>query len=277
MVINSVCLCLTFRCDLQCRHCFASAGPDRTEEMTVEQISLAIDNSFENCYRMWFSGGEPTVALEKLLYGLEYSKKKKEIFGFPKKICVQTNGNFAKTKRDAVKHLAQFYRHGANEIDITSNDTFHFEQMDKNIPVMLANIANKMGVFENVMIGGSEYKVVKRFGRAKNISLDELEDFDMKYTRQCVLTETDLVIHPSGDVVPCIYGFENVIGNIYEKKLIEIVENYTKSGVYCLFESRKIYDFFQTTFAKMGEGNPDICELCNDYISLYRNERCDHC
>ncbi len=49
-----------------------------------------------------------------------------------------------------------------------------------------------MGIFENVMIGGSDYKVVKRFGRAKDIPFNELKGFDLKYTRKCVLTESDL-------------------------------------------------------------------------------------
>ena len=35
--------------------------------------------------------------------------------------------------------------------------------LDKDIPERLARIANEMGIFENVSIGGSDYKVVKRF------------------------------------------------------------------------------------------------------------------
>lgn len=277
IVINSVCLCLTFKCDLKCRHCFVSAGPDRTEEMTMEQIVLAIDNSYENCDRIWFSGGEPTVALEKLLYGLKYAKNKKDMFGFPQKICVQTNGNFAKTQQVAIKYLAQFYRHGANEIDITSNDIFHFEQMNNDIPTALAKMANSMGVFENVMIGGSDYKVVKRFGRAKNIPLDELKEFDLKHTRKCVLTESDYVIHPNGDVLPCIYGFENILGNIYEKKLKDIIKEFTSSEIYSWLKDEGIYATFQEAINENVNSNYDICDICNSYVSLCRRGRKKHC
>lgn len=114
-MIDSVCLCLTFKCDLACRHCFVSAGPNRTEEMTIDQITTAIDNSYQDVNRMWFSGGEPTVVMDKLLFGLQYAKEKKRQYGTPNKICVQTNGNFAKSKQEAIKYLALFYRNGANE------------------------------------------------------------------------------------------------------------------------------------------------------------------
>ena len=126
MIINSVCICLTFKCNLMCRHCFVSAGPNRIEEMTYEQIARSIDNSIKDVNRIWFSGGEPTVVLDKLLFGLKYVREKKERFGFPNKICVQTNGYFAQNEQEAIKYLSLFYKNGANEIDITSNDVFHF-------------------------------------------------------------------------------------------------------------------------------------------------------
>lgn len=92
-MINSVCLCLTFKCDLACRHCFVAAGPNRTEEMTVEQIATAIDNCYQDINRMWFSGGEPTVVMDKLLFGLQYAKDKKQKFGTPNKISKLAEGS----------------------------------------------------------------------------------------------------------------------------------------------------------------------------------------
>lgn len=107
--------------------------------------------------------------------GFDITSVKKELHNYLFSLPVQTNGNFAKTKEDAIKYLALFHKNGANEFDISSNDVFHFEQMDQNIPKRLAKLANNMGIFENVSIGGSDHKVVKRFGRAKNIPLEELK------------------------------------------------------------------------------------------------------
>lgn len=266
-MINSVCLSLTYKCDLACRHCFVSAGPNRTEEMTNDQIATAIDNSYKNVNRMWFSGGEPTVVMDKLLFGLQYAKDKKRRYGFPDKICVQTNGNFAKTERDAIKYLALFYRNGANEIDITSNDIFHFEQMDRNIPERLAKIAHNMGIFENVSIGGSDYKVVKRFGRAKNIPLEELKGFDLKYTHKCVFTDTDYVIEPNGDVLPCIYGFNNVYGNIYKNTLLEIIGDKKNIEISLLLREDGI---LRINDISNQDNLKDICDSCNCYFETYR-------
>lgn len=269
-MINSVCLCLTMKCDLQCRHCFVNAGPHRTEEMTYEQIVTAIDNSFSNVYRMWFSGGEPTVVMEKLLYGLRYAKKKKQETGFPKNICVQTNGNFAKTTEVAVKYLVEFYKNGANEIDITSNDMFHFEQMDPEIPMKLANIANKLGLFDKVTIGGSDYKVVKRFGRAKNIAVEELKDFDLKYTHKCVYTNSDYVIHPNGNVLPCIYGFDNVYGNIYRNSLKDILSDEVNLKISSLLKDDGVFKILTKNIKN--DTYSDICESCNSYFKCYRKQ-----
>lgn len=269
-MINSVCLCITFKCDLACRHCFVSAGPNRTDEMTTIQIATAIDNSFQNVNRMWFSGGEPTVVMEKLLFGLRYAKEKKRLYGFPNRICVQTNGNFAKTKEDAVKYLALFYRNGANEIDITSNDVFHFEQMNPSIPKNLAEIANDMGIFENVSIGGSDYKVVKRFGRAKNIPLDELQNFDLKYTHKCVYTGDDYVIHPNGNILPCIYGFNNIYGNIYRSTLLEVLEEKKNVEVTSLLQDGGIHQIIN--HSNRSDNFNDICDECNRYFNKYRRE-----
>lgn len=266
-MINSVCLCLTFKCDLACRHCFVAAGPNRTEEMTVEQIATAIDNCNQDINRMWFSGGEPTVVMDKLLFGLQYAKDKKQKFGTPNKICVQTNGNFAKSKQEAIKYLALFYRNGANEIDITSNDVFHYEQMNQHIPESLAKIANDMGVFENVSIGGSDYKVVKRFGRAKNISLEELKNFDLRYMHKCVFTDTDYVIHPNGNILPCIYGFQNVYGNIYKSTLHEVLCEKQNIEISSMLRENGVQQIVRSSNSNNFE---DICDSCNCFFESYR-------
>ena len=267
-MINSICLLLTLKCDLSCRHCFVSASPNRTEEMSYNQITTAIDNSYENVNRIWFSGGEPTVVMDKLLFSLQYAKEKKRKYGFLDKICVQTNGNFAKSKQTAIKYLIQFYKSGANEIDITSNDIFHFEQMEKDIPQQLAKIANAMGVFESVSIGGSDYKAVKRFGRAKNLPLEELKGFDLKYSKKCVFTGSDYVIYPNGDVLPCIYGYGNIFGNIYKNTLLDIISMEQNTKIISLLQEGNIHKILGNKL--FSNYLSDICDSCNLYFSNYR-------
>jgi sulfatase maturation enzyme AslB (radical SAM superfamily) len=240
--------------------------------MTKDQISIAIDNTFENVDRIWFSGGEPTIIIDKLLFGLRYAKAKKNNFGFPNKICIQTNGNFAKTTQEALKYLSLFYNYGANELDITSNDYFHFEQMDQNIPSTLANLANNMGIFERIIISGSDYKAVKKLGRAKNISMDELNKFDTRHSQKCVLTESDYVIYPSGEVIPCIYGFKNTLGNIYDKPLSEIISDPLNKEILDLLHNIGINKIINEKTQSNIVDSIDICDICNEFVSKYRKK-----
>lgn len=274
-MINSVCLCITFQCDLCCRHCFVEAGPHRQERMTTEQIAIAIDNSYPELNRMWFSGGEPTIDMDSLLFGLRYAKEKQLKYGYPRNICVQTNGNFADNEQKAFKFLLDFYRNGANEIDITSNDSFHKEQMDMNRPHMIARIANKMGVFSSVSIGGSEYKVVKKFGRAKHISNKELSKFKMNYISKCVLTESDLVVHPNGNVLPCIYGFDNILGNIYYNNIETLLKDDSNISIMSSLRNGDIRDEILAT--QLAYEDLDICDICNKIMHKIKTKECQPC
>ena len=118
-------------------------------------------------------------------------------------------------------------------------------------------------------IGGSDYKVVKRFGRAKNIPLEELKGFDLKYTRKCVFTGTDYVIHPNGDVLPCIYGFNNVYGNIYKNTLLEIIGDKKNIEISSLLREDSI---LRINDISNQHNLKDICDSCNCYFEAYRQE-----
>ena len=269
-MINSVCLCVTFKCDLECRHCFVSAGPNRTDEMTYPQLRLAIDNSYNNVHRMYFSGGEPTYDFDKLVFGLCYAKNKREIYGFPQNICVQTNGNFAKTKNEALDKLKALYENGVNEIDISSADMYHSEQMERRTFRMIAKTAREMDVFDKITIGGSGNKIVKRFGRAKDLPADDILLFNKEIKRQCVYTGTDFVVYTNGDVLSCIYGFKHIIGNLYENSLDEILTN--ESTVNLLRFQHGIKDNEQTGrhkdfFDRLHSEDEEICKLCNEFTA----------
>ncbi len=264
-MIDSVCICLTFKCNLACRHCFVEAGPNRVEEMSSDEIYTAIDNSFDKVNRMYFSGGEPTIVMDKLLDAVRYVSGKRKIYGYPREICIQTNGCFAKTPHEIVETLKRFAEAGATDIDITSNDSFHFEQMDSNLPQLVAKCAAGMGVFNSVMLGGSEYKVVKRLGRAKEIAEDELKDFDLSYIHKCVLTKSDYVIHPDGSVLPCIYGFSNCLGNIFSEKLDQMLVNEPNASILNKMRS----NLMQFLDCEIGE-QEDICNKCNERVRQAR-------
>ena len=52
---------LTARCNLQCRHCYASSGPDREDALPLELVLTAIDALYDRADYFVFSGGEPLM------------------------------------------------------------------------------------------------------------------------------------------------------------------------------------------------------------------------
>lgn len=72
--LNNCYIHVTFRCQLSCKHCYANAGLDKTECMTVEQITGLLHEARNSQFRqVVFTGGEPLMIdnrdlfLEKLI------------------------------------------------------------------------------------------------------------------------------------------------------------------------------------------------------------------
>ncbi|MFY9177462.1 MAG: radical SAM protein [Caldicoprobacterales bacterium] len=260
-MVNSVCLCLTFKCDLECRHCFLSASPYRNEEMSKLQMLTAIENSYKSVKRMYFSGGEPTLNFEKLLAGLRFAKLKKEAHGYPQNICVQTNGNFASSEKEAREKLMAMAECGANEIDFTSYDNFHFEQMEKSLLIMTVKIAKYENIFDRVTIGGTSSKSMKMLGRASQISRDELELSGYILANECVYTGSDYIFNPDGTVLPCCYGYSHSMGNIFEETLENILMSEKAIRTRCFL--REVREGRLKKYSSDSNQYEEICNICN--------------
>ena len=141
--------------------------------------------------------------------------------------------------------------------------------MDPNIPERLAKLANDMGIFENVLISGSDYKVAKRFGRAKNIPLEELKGFDLKCIRKCVFLYADYLVHPNGNVLPCIYSFQNIYGYIYKSTLLEMIGEKRNVEISSLIREGGIHRINNIHSLDNLIG---ICDFCNCYFETYRRK-----
>jgi radical SAM protein with 4Fe4S-binding SPASM domain len=110
---------LTYRCNLECRHCYVgrpavNVGP---EELETDQVFHILDQLAEaGCLNIGFTGGEPFLRKD-IFEIIEYARKK----GF--NVVVLTNGTLITPKgADRLKEL------GPNKIDISfhtpNRDTF---------------------------------------------------------------------------------------------------------------------------------------------------------
>jgi MoaA/NifB/PqqE/SkfB family radical SAM enzyme len=129
--LGNVGLILTYKCQVSCRHCILEAGPNRTEEMTlndalewIEQIS-----KYRNGWIKVVSltGGEPFYDVEKLKCIANFASNKNLL------VSVVTNAFWAKTLENARLTLKE-----VSTIDMLaiSTDVYHQECIPLN------NIAN---------------------------------------------------------------------------------------------------------------------------------------
>lgn len=78
---------ITQKCNLKCRHCFVSASPEISQELSYDDV-ISIINKLTSidCTSITFTGGEP-LCHEKFLQILEYTRK-----NYKGTISLMTNG-----------------------------------------------------------------------------------------------------------------------------------------------------------------------------------------
>ncbi|MCD6401238.1 MAG: radical SAM protein [Anaerolineales bacterium] len=80
----SLTLLMTNQCQLRCKYCYAAAGENPREEISLEAGYAAIDYTYENLKRLNYprfhislhGGGEPTMAWKKMKAFVAYAKEK---------------------------------------------------------------------------------------------------------------------------------------------------------------------------------------------------------
>ena len=124
-----------------------------------------VKNSARYCNRVWISGGEATL-FEKMVDRIVKKCREASIqYGYPKEICLQTNANWGKDDDVLRKKLGHFQEIGITDLDISSNDIYHFEQIGNCVtPRKVAEIALKEYHFNSVTLAGSPTKGLKLLG-----------------------------------------------------------------------------------------------------------------
>lgn len=101
MAITGIHLLQTYRCNLECDHCFVHSGPEAKGVMKMRDIRqvLAEAKRAEGVEWIYFEGGEPFLYYQTMLWGLREAKKS----GF--KTGIITNSYWATSVEDAEEWL----------------------------------------------------------------------------------------------------------------------------------------------------------------------------
>lgn len=128
---------LSYRCTLECDHCFIFSSPSAKGTFTLNNVKEVLTDAGRIGTIEWiyFEGGEPFLFYPLMLKGIKIATES----GF--KVGVVTNAYFATTKEDAALWLKPLLDLKISALDI-SDDLFHNEEI-KDSPAKRAYSAAK--------------------------------------------------------------------------------------------------------------------------------------
>jgi len=139
-MLTGIHILLTYKCTLECEHCFLYSSPRAQGTMTIQQIRSVLSESqkIKSIKWIYFEGGEPLLFYPSLLEGIRLARS----MGF--QVGVVTNAYGAVSEEDAEIWLKPFLREGIAHLSI-SDDSFHFG--DENSPAKRGlAAAKKLGI-----------------------------------------------------------------------------------------------------------------------------------
>jgi MoaA/NifB/PqqE/SkfB family radical SAM enzyme len=230
MYINELVIEITRRCNLACQHCLR--GDPQNVDISNETIDKALE-SITSIGTLTFTGGEPSLAVDRIRYIYEQIKAKSiQLYGF----YVITNGKIA--SRELMNVLIDFYTligcpdaEDYNAGLVISKDQYHEQELYDEERKAAENLYKALSFYrpedKNHRI---DYLINE--GRARGmghreVSLETLcVETDKKGKPERV--EGTIYINALGDVITsCDMSFESQeeskIGNVNKKSLSKIV------------------------------------------------------
>lgn len=126
--IKEIDLLLTYKCNLECDHCFVFGSPDAKGVMKISDIDEILNQAEKVGSIEWIyiEGGEPVLYYPILLWGLREAKKRGFKTGFI------TNAYWATSVEDAKEWLKPIAKIGIQDA-IISDDLFHYGKEEENL------------------------------------------------------------------------------------------------------------------------------------------------
>jgi len=133
-------LLLTYRCTLECDHCFVWGSPRQSGVMTLEQVRRIFDQgaALPSVEAVCFEGGEPFLYYGPLREGVRTAAR----MGFD--VGIVSNGYWATTVDDAVAWLRPF-RGRLMDLSISS-DLYHWSAEQAFLAENVREAARRLGI-----------------------------------------------------------------------------------------------------------------------------------
>ena len=238
---------ITRECNLNCKHCIVSS-PQKTAELTVEQIIRAINNLYDNgLEEISFTGGEPMLfpgIMDVLKYnkykgitsrvltnGILLTKEKvKALSGMVSEIGVSLDG-ITEESNDYIRGAGSYNRimKGINNLKEAGVDfSIYFTLHKRNCDIQkILSFAKDLGA------SSCRVNQVTKRGRAfndydKGFKLNINIPFKANIEEKCDLDSSHIFLNTSGDCFPCVEISQikgSALGNIFTSDIGEIYRN----------------------------------------------------
>ncbi len=141
MPIKELDLLLTYKCNLECDHCFVFGSPDAKGVMKISDIREILKEAekIESIEWIYFEGGEPVLYYPVLLWGLRAAKS----LGY--KTGLITNAYWATSIEDAKEWLSPIVGIGVSDV-VLGDDSFHYTKEEENLAKHAYQAAKALGL-----------------------------------------------------------------------------------------------------------------------------------
>ncbi|UCD44461.1 MAG: radical SAM protein [Candidatus Bathyarchaeota archaeon] len=277
--LDTIWIEITSRCNLKCVHCYADAdSPQIGEELSKKTIFSVIDDAAEmNCRKIQFTGGEPTMRAD-LIELIEYAKSRVDI------VEIFTNGTLLNEDQikffaENEVHVAfSIYSYRPDTHDSITQVKSSFDKMLGNLKLLLAYNVRVFGAAVAMKQNEKELDDTIQFLSKLGV-LTRLPDpirptgrginqrfWPKDYSLLLLRSEPDFVVNKqvyeknlfwnscwmgkvtvtsAGDVLPCNFGREQVVGNVHDERLKDLINN------------EKMKYFWELTMDKI-----EVCKDC---------------
>ncbi len=244
---------VTARCNESCLHCYADASPERTDTLSMDEIRCILaDANKLGCSSIQFTGGDPLLhphLAECVMYARDLGYKKVEIY---------TNG--LRLSSTMLERLAparpsfafSIYSHDADTHDRITRVTgshrrtiaaiHHCRQHEFNVHVGVILMPENKGqeceihhfLRHEIGLENSEFGFDTVKGSGRGAYFDYTPDLDMvdsdisdiaakQATSPAHAHDGKLCVAASGNVHPCIFSRDTLLGNIHKQSLTDII------------------------------------------------------